>query len=150
VGTIDDWQAFYLMAGDAVAALTGLLFAAASLHLREILARPDITQRIAVTLAGLGADLLFCGFMLVPGLTLAGVGIGLAANGLIFAVLLAWRRRGQRLSWSPVAVGLIDVSRGALLAGWSGALYVLAALIGLQTAGLIWLSWRLLTMAVAR
>ena len=150
---VDDvaaWSTFYLMVGDAIAALTGLVFVAMSLHLREILDRPDVTRNVATALAGLVAGLVFCGFMLLPGVTIPVVGAVLAVAGIAMGLLFA--RQGPA-RWNVVAVGscVYDVGLGLLLvAGWAPAMYGVAAGIAFETAALIRMCWRLLTLAVAR
>ncbi|MFI5255257.1 MAG: hypothetical protein ACHQ15_07365 [Candidatus Limnocylindrales bacterium] len=148
--TIADWSDFYLMAGGGVAALTGLLFVAMSLHLREILERPELTRNVAIALSGLVFGLLFCGFMLVPGITVEAVGITLIVGSGVFALVYA-RGGGGQSTLVAVGVCVLDVVVGGLLlAGWMPALYILAATMGLEVAALVRLSWRLLTLAVGR
>ena len=47
------WQNFYLMVGGAAAAPTGLLFVAMSIHAREIIAHPLLSNRAVGTLISL-------------------------------------------------------------------------------------------------
>ncbi len=147
--TVADWRDFYVMGGGGVAALTGLLFVAMSLHVDEIRANRTFLRSVSVALYGLLFQLLFSGLMLVPGMTLLGVGIAVVAGAVSFAAaLFRVGSREDRLVNLMVcslagAVGL------ALLGGWSPALYVYAAIYGATVAGLIRLCWRLLTSQFA-
>ena len=148
--TVADWNTFYLMAGDATAALTGLLFVAASLHLREVTAQPKLTRRLATALAGMGLGIIFCGFMLVPGLTVQAAGIGVSAAGFLYALVAVRPVRGQRIWLIAAFISLSDVLLGVLMIlGWADAMYLVAAGISAAIGGLLLLSWRLLTMAIA-
>jgi hypothetical protein len=150
---VDDvaaWNTFYLMVGDVIAALTGRVFVAMSLHLREILERPDVTRNVAAALAGLVAGLVFCGFMLLPGVTIVDVGVVLALSGIGMGLLFA--RQGPA-RWNVVAERscFYDVALVVLLVvGWGKAMYGVAAGIAFETAALIRMCWRLLTLAVTQ
>lgn len=139
------------MAGGALAALTGLLFVAMSIHLREILAKPKLTRNVAISLYGMLSQLLLCGFMLVPGLTLQVAGGAMVIVGLTFVIgyIAFGAPRGPSDSISNAGMGLIGVLIGAtLLAGWSAGLYAYAAILGVTVFALVRLCWRLLTMAI--
>src|ERR1700758_5405164 len=84
--TIDAWRDFYIMGGAALATLLGLLFVAVSLHLQEILAVRPLTRNLEVALYGVVFQLVFCGFMLVPGVTLAEVGAVVILAAVLFAM----------------------------------------------------------------
>jgi hypothetical protein len=148
---IDSWHDFYVMAGGALAALTGLLFVAMSIHLREILAKPKLTRNVAISLYGMLAQLLLCGFMLVPGLTLQGAGVAVMLLGGSFGVgyLVFGAPRGPADSIANSGIGFLAALSGLMLiAGWAEAIYVYAAILGIAVFGLVRLCWMLLTMAI--
>ena len=69
------WQAFFGMAAGSAAGLTGLLFVALSLHLREINADPFHHHRARASLAGLVLVLALSGLVLLPHQTGTALGI---------------------------------------------------------------------------
>lgn len=151
MGTIGAWRDFYMMGGGATAAMTGLLFVAMSIHLEEILAVRPLTRNIAVALYGLLYQLAFCGFMLVPGVTLVQAGVVVMVAGTLFA--LASVRVGSQRSRLDTAlnaaVGIFSCVIGILMIlGWAPALYLCAGVFGLSVTAIVRLCWRLLTMAV--
>lgn len=150
-GMIASWHDFYVMAGGALAALTGLLFVAMSIHLKEILAKPKLTRNVAISLYGMLSQLLFCAFMLVPGLTVQTAGAAMLAVGLTFAAgyLVFGAPRGPADSIANTSMGLLGAVIGLmLLGGWSEALYAYAAILGVTVFALVRLCWKLLTMAI--
>lgn len=151
MGTIGAWRDFYIMGGAALATLIGLLFVAISLHLKEVLDVRPLTRNLEVALYGVVFQLLFCGFMLVPGVSLAEVGVLIIGAALVFAVFSirfsTYRGRGDTLvnlsfTAMSVPIGLL------LIFGWAPALYLYAVVFGLTAASLVRLCWRLLTMAM--
>ena len=89
------WHEFLVMLGGAAAALTGLVFVAMSIHLREISSIPIHRARARATLIGLICTVLLCGFALFPqsvkefglklivfGVVLIAVAIALSANSM--------------------------------------------------------------------
>jgi hypothetical protein len=148
---IGAWRDFYIMGGAALATLIGLLFVAMSLHLKEILAVRPLTRNLEVALYGVVFQLVFCGFMLMPGVTLAEVGALIIVAAVAFAVFsirfTTYRSRFDTLM--NVSFALLSAPIGLLLiAGWAPALYLYAAVFGLTIASLMRLCWRLLTMAM--
>jgi modulator of FtsH protease len=163
---LEPWHDFYVMTGGAAAALTGLLFVAMSIHLREI--AEDTTRRLRarVTLQGLVVALVVSGLALLPGqgvrffgleltlLAIVTVVLGLVQAG---AMLRAAGHRGSR----PMpgyrvrmivnqTLGLLAVAVGALLiSGEDGALYALAGLHLLLISYMVYNSWGLLLVVSA-
>ncbi len=60
------WQNFYIMIGTANAAITGLLFVALSLHLRDILSHPLFKPRAIVVLVVLTLQIIISAIVLAP------------------------------------------------------------------------------------
>ncbi|HET7465884.1 MAG TPA: hypothetical protein VFL29_04405 [Candidatus Dormibacteraeota bacterium] len=149
--TIVAWRDFYIMGGAALATLLGLLFVAMSLHLKEILAVRPLTRNLEVALYGVVFQLVFCGFMLVPNVTLVEVGAVILVAAVVFALfsIRFATFRGRFDTMVNVSFALLAAPVGvALMLGWAGGLYVYAAIFGLTVASLIRLCWRLLTMAM--
>ena len=81
---VEPWHDFYVMAGGAAAALTGLLFVAMSLHAREIMANRFYINRAIGTLMSLVSQLLIAGAVLIPGQPLWLVGAEVEVMALFF------------------------------------------------------------------
>src|SRR5205807_6769801 len=60
------WQNFYLMMGTANAAITGLLFVALSIHLREIIEHPVLRPRAVTVLIILTLQIVVAAIILTP------------------------------------------------------------------------------------
>lgn len=63
---ISGWRDFYVIAGTASATLVGLLFVGLSLHLRVVVASPDVRALARVTLANFGVILFVALFLVIP------------------------------------------------------------------------------------
>ena len=150
-GAIAAWRDFYVMGGAALATLIGLLFVAISLHLEKILEVRPLTRNLEVALYGVVFQLVFCGFMLAPNVTLTEVGIVIILAALFFAgfSIRFMTYRGRFDTLANVSFALLSTPIGILLiAGWAPALYLYAVVFGLTVASLVRLCWRLLTMAM--
>ena len=80
------WQTFYVMVGGAAAALTGLLFVAMSIHAKEIIAHPLLSNRAVGTLISLLTQLALAGAVLAPGQSTLALGIEVEAAALFFLI----------------------------------------------------------------
>src|SRR5438094_2784022 len=60
------WQNFYLMMGTANAAITGLLFVALSIHLREVIDHPVLRPRAVTVLIILTLQIVVAAIVLTP------------------------------------------------------------------------------------
>src|SRR5262249_40739176 len=69
-----EWHDFYVMAGGAAAALTGLLFVAMSLHSKSIMRHPLYGGRAVGTLVSLLTILFISGIVLIPGQSTLAIG----------------------------------------------------------------------------
>ena len=163
---LDLWHDFFVMTGGAAAALTGLLFVAMSIHLREI--AEDTTRRLRarVTLQGLVVALVVSGLALLPGqdvrvfgLELLVITVATVVVGFVQAseMMRAARGRGSR----PMpgyrvrlivnhSLGLLSVAVSMLLVlGEVGALYALAGVHLLLISYMVYNSWGLLLLVSA-
>ncbi len=145
------WHDFYVMGGAALATLIGLLFVAISLHLEKILEVRPLTRNLEVALYGVVFQLVFCGFMLAPDVTLTEVGVVIILAALVFAgfSIRFTTYRGRFDTLMNISFALLSAPIGILLiAGWAPALYLYAIVFGLTVASLVRLCWRLLTLAM--
>lgn len=149
--SIEAWRDFYGMSGAALAGLIGLLFIAVSLHLEKILAVRPLTRNLGVAVYGVVFQLLFCGFMLVPNVTLAEAGVMIILVALAFAgfSIRFATYRGRVDTLINVSFAMLAIPVGILLIlGWAPALYLYAVIFGLTVVSLVRICWRLLTMAI--
>ncbi|MFN2581862.1 MAG: hypothetical protein ABR498_03870 [Candidatus Dormibacteria bacterium] len=90
------WHDFFLTAGAAAATLVGLLFVGLSLHLRTVLARPEVRALARVTLANFTSVLFVALFMLIPQ-DARNAGLELQITGAVsLAILIAPLRSAIR------------------------------------------------------
>jgi hypothetical protein len=147
-----DWQDFAEMTGGASGALTGLLFVAVSINLRQILDGRSLPGRAAQTLIFFVIPLIFSLLLVVPGQATKALGWELMATALVMwaSATDIDRRAGRsdaepRWSWlvtriAPMAVGClcVFVAGISLLTGIGGGLYWLVpATILTIAAGLV-------------
>jgi modulator of FtsH protease len=155
------WHDLFVAIAGAAAALTGLLFVAVSINLKQILDIPSLPTRAAETLSVVLGLLLLSVFMLVPGQSQAVLGTEILALGLVIAAILLTRRlrlpRGQDdpLIWTVTPIAVIVaatvpmVAAGiSVLAGAGGGLYWLVAAVILGFVGAILNAWILLVEIV--
>jgi hypothetical protein len=142
------WQNFYLMIGTANAAITGLLFVALSIHLREILKHPTFRPRAVIVLVILTTQIIICAVVLTPQpRVLMGVEI-LGLNFLFLAINL--QNRGPlQISAGTAFTLLIRVvyvyAAVSLILGLGGGFYVLAASLLVTLGRSMANCWSLLT-----
>ena len=155
------WHDFYVMAGGAAAALTGLLFVAMSLHSEAIMRNPFFRYRAIGTLTSLTALLLLAAAVLVPGQPLAALGVEVELAALFF---LAQTVRGitvrgpssGKVTMSPLR-SAVEIGGGSiwvvvflatgvsLITREGGGFYLLAPVIALAFAWNIYVAWMLIT-----
>ena len=151
------WHDLFVTAGGSAAALTGLLFVAVSINLREIIASAHLPDRAAETLSILVALLLLSLFLLAPGQSRTVLGTEILALGAVMAGMLLAMRMGlhrgpsEPLAWTVVPVTIIlaatipvIVAGSTLLAGAGGGLYWLLPALVLGFAGAVFSAWILL------
>src|SRR5438270_1672769 len=83
-----DLRDFYILAGTASATLVGLLFVGLSLHLRVVIAAPEVRSLARVTLANFGAVLFVTLFMVIAEPQVA-AGLQLIGAGAVSLVVTA-------------------------------------------------------------
>src|SRR5215470_5160229 len=96
-----DWHDFYVMAGGAAAALTGLLFVAMSLHSGAIMRHRLYGGRAVATLISLMTILFISGAVLIPGQSALAIGIEVGLFALYH--LIASYRQVRRIRHSDFA-----------------------------------------------
>lgn len=155
-----DWHDFYVMAGGAAAALTGLLFVAMSLHSGAILRHPLYGRRAVGTLISLMTILFISGAVLIPGQSALAIGIEVGVFALFHLISsyrearrmgpsnfasLSLRRRLLELSGASVWIVLFVASAVSLMVGAGGGFYILAAVMPFMFGWNGYVAWVLLT-----
>jgi modulator of FtsH protease len=155
-----DWHDFYVMAGGAAAALTGLLFVAMSLHSKAIMAHPLYGGRALATLISLMTILFIAGAVLIPGQSTAAIGVEVGAFALYHVVAtyrqvrrirtpdvaaLSRRRRFLELAGASVWIVLFVASSASLIVGSGGGFYILAAVMPFMFGWNVYIAWVLMT-----
>jgi hypothetical protein len=87
------WHDFFLTAGTAAAALTGLLFVALSIHLDRILGHPEHRFRARGNFFGLTVVMVMALVVLMPTLSGKWLGFGLILPNVTAAVVNSWHIR---------------------------------------------------------
>jgi hypothetical protein len=142
------WQNFFLMMGTANATITGLLFVALSIHLREVLEHPRLKPRAVIALVVLTTQIVISAIVLVPqARELMGLEI-LVLNGVF--LYLDLRNRVQTTINQAALLSLaIRLAYGfsaiSLIVGVGGGFYVLALVLVLTLGRTMASCWALLT-----
>jgi hypothetical protein len=84
---VQSWHDFYIVAGTASATLIGLLFVSLALHLRAVLARPEVRGLARSTLANFALVLLVALVLVIPQ-DGQGAGIELEIAGVVSAIII--------------------------------------------------------------
>ncbi len=155
-----DWHDFYVMAGGAAAALTGLLFVAMSLHSGAILRHPLYGSRAVGTLISLMTILFISGAVLIPGQSALAIGIEVGVFALYHLIAsyrevrrmrpsdfasLSLRRRVLELAGASVWIVLFVTAAVSLMVGAGGGFYILAAVMPFMFGWNGYVAWVLLT-----
>jgi len=160
---LEPWRDLYLMLGTSSAALIGLLFVAASLHLGEIGAEEVYRLRVQYTMLILVSTLLFATAILMPQpLRLLGAELAaISVWGLSFPITLMRRvlkiphargrggfsvRRGAHFILGYV-IGLAGA--GAVTAGREWGLYLVTLCYANCLLASIWNAWMIM-LGIAR
>ena len=142
------WQNFYLMMGTANAAITGLVFVALSIHLREVLDHPILKPRAVLALVVLTTQIVISAIVLTPqSREFMGVEI-LVMNG-IFLILNLRNRVAVTLNQAALVSLLIRLTyvyaSVSLVVGQGGGFYILGLVLVLTLARTMASCWALLT-----
>lgn len=142
------WQNFYIMIGTANAAITGLLFVALSLHLKQILAHTVYRPRAIVVLVVLTTQIVISAIVLAPQPRDL-MGWEILALNVFFLVLNVRYRAPARItagSALTIAIRVIYVLASvSLITGVGGGFYVLGGILTLTVVRSISNCWTLLT-----
>jgi len=156
------WQNFYIVAGGAAAALTGLLFVAMSLHAKTIVGNPVFANRAVGTLISLLTQLFLSFAVLVPGQALVALGIEVEVAAVFFlvislrAIVRLGPRPGRSLAGSRLRATLeivgalawivLFVASGiSLVAKVAGGFYLLAIVMLFMFGWNVYSAWILIT-----
>lgn len=104
---MSEWDNFFVVAGGASAALTGLVFVAVSLNIDRILNYPVLRKVAAQTLILLVAPLFISLLMVVPGSANWVLGAELMVGGILVGLLLFLVGRGVDHSGENSVVRLV-------------------------------------------
>jgi modulator of FtsH protease len=161
------WHDFYVMAGGAAAALTGLVVVALSLHAKAIMAHPLYRDRAFAAILALMTQVFLSAAVLVPGQPPAALGIEIGVAALFWFGRSLWaipyiRNNSRRLRghayeyrrstahwiaewsvWIAWVIALI-ASSAAIIAGSADGFYLLAAAMVLMFGSQVWNAWVLI------
>ena len=142
------WQNFYIMIGTANAAITGLLFVALALHLKQILAHPVYKPRAIIVLVVLTTQIVISAIVLSPQPRML-MGVEVLILSLFFLALNTRYREPARLtagSMLAFAIRVVYVWAGvSLILGVGGGFYVLGGILTVTIVRSLTNCWALLT-----
>ncbi len=141
---ISEWAGYFGAQAGAFAALTGLVFVALSINLKEILTQPGLPGRAGEAIIILVAPVAVGLVGLMPGQSLVALGVevlvigGAAVTAVTVIVVVGQeairqrptREAAQRIVLAEVATALFVVAGAVLAAGDSSGLYWQAAAVG--------------------
>jgi hypothetical protein len=142
------WQNFYIMIGTANAAITGLLFVALSMHLKQILSHPIYKPRAIVVLVILTTQIVISAIVLTPQPREAMGWEILALNVFFLALNLRYRTPARITAGSALTIGIRVVyllAAISLITGVGGGFYILGGILTLTVVRSISNCWTLLT-----
>ena len=131
------WHDFFVTAGTAAAALTGLLFVALSIHLDRILGHPEHRFRARGNFFGLTVVMVMALVILMPSLGSRWLGVGLIVPNVAAATINSWHIRRilpTFFTGSIVFPLRVALSYVLILMGVAGGVSVLLGSGG----GLVW------------
>jgi modulator of FtsH protease len=131
------WHDFFVTAGTAAAALTGLLFVALSIQLDRVLGHPEHRFRARGNFFGLTVVMVMALVVLMPSLSQRWLGVGLIVPNLAAATVNAWHIRRVLptfFSGSVIFPLRVALSYALILMGVFGGISVIWGTGG----GLVW------------
>jgi hypothetical protein len=142
------WQNFYVMMGTANAAITGLVFVALSIHLREVLDHPILKPRAVLALVVLTTQIVIAAIVLIPQTSVL-----MGAEILVLNVIFLALNIRNRVSTTPSRSALLSLlirlayiySAVSLIVGVGGGFYVLALVLIVTLGRTMASCWALLT-----
>jgi modulator of FtsH protease len=142
------WQNFYVMMGTANAAITGLVFVALSIHLREVLEHPILKPRAVLALVVLTTQIVIAAIVLTPQ-SRELMGAEVLVLNVVFLGLNVRNRVGTTLNRAALLSLLIRLayiySAVSLIVGIGGGFYVLALVLVVTLGRTMASCWTLLT-----
>src|SRR5712692_128328 len=142
------WQNFYIMIGTANAAITGLLFVALSMHLKQILSHPIYKPRAIVVLVILTTQIVISAVVLAPQpRELMGVEI-LGINIFFLAINLRYRAQARITPGSALTIAfrvIYLLPSVSLITGVGGGFYILGVILTLMVVRWCSKCWSLRT-----
>ena len=142
------WQNFYIMIGTANAAITGLLFVALSMHLKQILTHPIYKPRAIVVLVILTTQIIISAIVLAPQSREAMGWEILALNLAFLALNIRYRTPARITPGSALTIAfrvIYLLASVSLITGVGGGFYVLGGILTLTVVRSISNCWTLLT-----
>jgi hypothetical protein len=150
--SIGDWGLAFTATAGASAALTGLLFVALSINLKQIVANPGLVARAIEVLVALTAALILSTLLLMPGQPNGAAGIEIIVTAIGVSTVAGWihlrtDRKALGISAFGFAMRVFGAHSGpvflaiggiSLLAQAGGGLYwVVPALLALIVVAII-------------
>lgn len=144
--SLANWGLAFTATAGAAAALTGLLFVALSINLKQIVANPGLIARAIEVLIVLAAVLFLSTLLLMPGQPNGAAAIEIVMTAVAVSAVLAWLqirtdRKSLRISRFAFAMRVLGAHTGPVLLA-AGAFSLLAQTGG----GLYWVVPALLAM----
>ena len=142
------WQNFYIMIGTANAAITGLLFVALSMHLKQILSHPVYKPRAIVVLVILTTQIVIAAIVLTPQPREAMGWEILALNLTFLAFNVRYRAPARLTPGSALSIAfrvIYLLASISLITGIGGGFYMLGGILTLTVVRSIANCWTLLT-----
>ena len=142
------WQNFYIMIGTANAAITGLLFVALSMHLKQILAHAVYKPRAIVVLVILTTQIVISAIVLAPQpRDLMGWEI-LILNVFFLGLNVRYRAPARITTGSALTIAIRVIyllAAVSLITGVGGGFYILGGILTLTVVRSLSNCWTLLT-----
>ena len=165
---VSGWHDFYIMAGGAAAALTGLVVVALSLHAKAIMAHPLFRDRAFAAIVALMTQVFLAAAVLVPTQSSLALGLEVGVVAVFWLARSVWaipyirgnaaRLRGRAyeyrrpashwaMEWTVwiVWVAALVASAVELSLGSANGLYLLAAAMVLMFGSQVWSAWVLIS-----